>query len=147
MHKESSSLLVQYGAALLAAPLFCLIYVGIFQQGTEDMYWLLNDGRSFFFLVFFYPLIEELAFRGLIQEYITKKTGQRSFFLSLSVPNLLTSILFVLMHFIHHEPVWALLVIFPSFVFGYFKEKFDRIVPSIILHMFYNLSFFSFIGN
>lgn len=147
MHKESSSLLVQYGAALLAAPVFCLLYVGIFQQKTEDLYWLLNDAESFFFLILLYPVVEELTFRGVIQEYLAKKTEQWRSFLSLSVANLLTSLLFVLMHFVHHEPIWAVLVFFPSLLFGYFKEKFDRIIPSIVLHMFYNLSFFSFIGN
>ncbi|RRS30264.1 MAG: hypothetical protein P794_07890 [Epsilonproteobacteria bacterium (ex Lamellibrachia satsuma)] len=111
------------------------------------MYWLLSDGRSLFFLIFLYPVIEELAFRGLIQEYLSKVTGYRSLFPYVSVANLMTSLLFVLMHFVHHEPLWAFLVFFPSLVFGYFKESFDSVLPSIFLHMFYNFTFFSFAGN
>ena len=147
MHKERVSLLVQYGVALLAAPVFSLLYVVLFQQKTEDPYWLLDDPESFFFLVFLYPVVEELAFRGVIQEYIAKKTVYQNLFLHLSVANLLTSLLFVLMHFVHHEPIWALMVFFPSLLFGYFKERFKIVTPSIILHMFYNLTFFSFAGN
>jgi len=138
---------VQYGAALLAAPIFCLLYVEIFPNKTNDFFWLLSDGKSFFLLIFLYPLIEELAFRGTIQEYLYSKTKQQRLFLGLSLANVLTSILFVLMHFVHHEPVWAILIFFPSLLFGYFKEIYNQITPSIVLHMFYNLCYFSFLGN
>ena len=125
MQKKRTLLHVQYGAAVMVAPVFCLLYSEFFQQPVDDLYWLLSDGKSLFFLIFLYPVIEEFAFRGVIQEYIGQKTKQQRFFLSLSIANLLTSILFVLMHFVHHEPMWAILTFFPSLVFGYFKEK-DR---------------------
>ena len=147
MQKERLSLDMQYGAALLAAPIFCLFYIEIFQHKADDIYWLLSDGKSLLFLIFFYPIIEELTFRGVIQEYINQKTKQWKLFLGISIANLLTSILFVLMHFVHHDPIWAILTFFPSLVFGYFKEKYILIAPSIVLHMFYNLCYFSFIGN
>jgi len=147
MQKEKLSLHIQYGAAVIAAPVFCLLYSEIFQHKADDIYWLLSDGKSLFFLIFLYPLIEELAFRGVIQEYIDQNTKQRRLFLSLSIANLLTSILFALMHFVHHEPIWAILTFFPSLVFGYFKERYAQIAPSIVLHMFYNLCYFSLIGN
>ena len=146
MEKERVSLYIQYGAALLAAPIFCLFYIEIFQHKADDIYWLFSDGKSLFFLIFLYPVIEELTFRGVIQEYINQKTKQWKLFLGISIANLLTSILFVLMHFVHHDPIWAILTFFPSLVFGYFKERYDHIAPSILLHMFYNLCYFSFIG-
>lgn len=146
MQKEGSFLHLQYGAALLAAPIFCLIYIEVFQHRTEDIFWLLSDIRSLFFLILFYPVIEELTFRGMIQEYIGQKTEQYGYFFGISIANLLTSILFVLMHLVHHTPVWAILVFFPSLVFGYFKERYSKITPSIILHIFYNLCYFSLIG-
>lgn len=147
MHNNNSLLIVKYGAALVAAPVFCLFYIWIFQQKSGDIYWLLHDGRSFFFLVLFYPIIEELTFRGIVQEYIASKTNWRYLFSGLSVANLLTSFLFVLIHFVHHTPIWAVSVFIPSLIFGYFKERFDWILPSIFLHMFYNFNFFSFIGH
>ncbi len=94
---------------------------------------------SLFFLIVFYPVIEELAFRGVIQEYIATKTKQYPSFFYLTVANILTSVLFVLMHFVHHTPIWAMLVFIPSLIFGYFKEQYKHIVPSIFLHMFYNI--------
>ena len=147
MEKERLPLHIQYGAAVIAAPIFCLLYIEIFHHKAADIYWLLNDGKSLFFLIFLYPIVEELAFRGVIQEYIATKTKQYPSFFHLSIANLLTSILFVIIHFVHHEPIWAILTFFPSLVFGYFKERYSHIASSIVLHMFYNLCYFSFIGN
>jgi len=130
---------IQYGVAILAAPIFVLIYISIFQDKTLDLKNILSDTKSLFFLIVFYPVIEELAFRGVIQEYIATKTKEYPSFFYLTVANILTSVLFVLMHFVHHTPLWAMLVFIPSLIFGYFKEQYKYIVPSIFLHMFYNI--------
>ena len=146
MEKERLFLHLQYGVALCAAPVFSLIYSEIFQHRSEAIFWLLNDLKSSFFLIFLYPVIEELTFRGIIQEYIGQKTEQYGYFLGISLANLLTSILFVLMHLVYHTPIWAILIFLPSLVFGYFKEKYGKTTPSIILHIFYNLCFLSLVG-
>lgn len=129
---------IQYGAAILAAPVFVFLYISMFQDQRIDPQNILFDTKSLFFLIVFYPVIEELAFRGMIQEYIASKTKQYPAYFYISVANILTSVLFVLMHFVHHAPMWALLVFIPSLVFGYFKEQYKSILPSIFLHMFYN---------
>ena len=129
---------IQYGAAILAAPVFVFLYISMFQDQTIDLKNILSDTKSLFFLIVFYPVVEELAFRGMIQEYISTKTKQYPSYFYISVANILTSILFVLMHFVHHTPLWALLVFIPSLIFGYFKEQYKSILPSIFLHMFYN---------
>ncbi|NOR55670.1 MAG: JDVT-CTERM system CAAX-type protease [Sulfurovum sp.] len=129
---------IQYGVALVAAPLFVLLYITLFQDQTIDLPNIFSDTKSLFFLIVFYPVIEELAFRGMIQEVIARKTKDYPVYFYISLANVLTSVLFVLMHFVHHTPLWALLVFIPSLVFGYFKEQYKHILPSIILHMFYN---------
>jgi len=137
---------LQYAVALLFAPVFCFLYIKIYQEQNNDIFWLFSDLNSLFFLVFLYPMIEELIFRGLVQEYIEKKISKNTILKALSWANIFTSLLFVLMHFIYHSPIWAMLVFFPSLVFGYFKERYEHIIPSILLHSFYNLWYFSFIG-
>jgi len=124
--------------AILVAPLFVLLYNNIFEHQAFDLDLVRFDTKSLFFLIVFYPVIEELAFRGMIQEYIATKTKQYPVYFYISLANVLTSVLFVLMHFVHHTPLWALLVFVPSLVFGYFKEQYKSILPSIFLHMFYN---------
>ena len=129
---------IQFGAAILAAPLFVLLYHFIFQQAPIDTERLFSDVKHLFFLIVFYPVVEELAFRGVIQEFIASKTKQYPAFYKLTVANIVTSLLFVAMHFVHHTPLWAMLVFIPSLVFGYFKEQYGHIGASIFLHMFYN---------
>jgi membrane protease YdiL (CAAX protease family) len=79
-----------------------------------------------------------LAFRGVIQEYIAVKTKEYPSLYGLTVANLVTSLLFVAMHFVHHMPLWAMMVFVPSLIFGYFKEQYQHVGSSIFLHMFYN---------
>jgi len=129
---------IQYGVAIMAAPVFVFLYISIFQHQSADVQNILSDTKSLFFLILFYPVVEELAFRGVIQEYIATKTKQYPSLFYLTVANVLTSVLFVLMHFVHHPPLWAMLVFIPSLIFGYFKEQYKNIVPSIFLHMIYN---------
>ena len=129
---------IQYGAAVLAAPLFVLLYNTLFQQQLFDLQLVSFEIKALFFLIVFYPVIEEFAFRGVIQEFIASKTKEFRPFFYLTIANIITSLLFVAMHFVHHPPLWALLVFVPSLIFGYFKEQYGHIGASIFLHMFYN---------
>jgi len=87
--------------------------------------------------------MEEVVFRGVIQEYLQKKLictcrGPVSY------QNLITSLIFVGFHFVNHTIVWALSVFIPSMIFGYFKDKYNKLLPSIILHCFYNAGYYLF---
>lgn len=123
----------------MAAPIFILLYNTLFSHQILDLSSISIDTKSLIFLIVFYPVVEELAFRGVIQEVIATKTKQYPTFYYLSIANITTSLLFVAMHFVHHIPLWAFLVFAPSLIFGYFKEQYKSILPSIFLHMFYNI--------
>lgn len=85
------------------------------------------------------PFIEELLFRGIIQGQLFKFSwGQRSFF-NLTAANIVTSVLFVGMHMIHTPPLWSLLIFIPSVLFGYFRDTYNSIYPSMVLHSAYNV--------
>lgn len=90
-----------------------------------------------------YPVLEELAFRGFIQSWLLdavqfakKQMG------GISIANIITSVLFAAAHLFSQHPLWAASVFLPSLVFGYFRERHDSVVPSIILHCWYNTGFF-----
>ena len=87
-----------------------------------------------------YPVLEEIVFRGLIQELVSDYLSRQSLG-PLSVANLLTSVLFTALHFLYHPPLWAALVFFPSLVFGFFKDRTRQLTAPIILHIFYNAGF------
>jgi len=122
----------------LAAPIFVFLFNTFFQQQLFDLQGISFDLKALFFLIIFYPVIEELAFRGVIQEFIASKTKAFRPFYFLTVANVVTSVFFVAMHFVHHPPLWAVMVFVPSLIFGYFKEQYGHIGASIFLHMFYN---------
>jgi len=130
---------------MLLGILIPLIIGYLYNVFTSDSYWLLKDFRSLILLIIIYPLIEEITFRGWMQEYISKTSIGKEKFFNISIANIFTTILFTLMHLIHHSYFWAFLVIFPSLIFGYFKEQFNSVIPPIILHSFYNFMFFSII--
>jgi membrane protease YdiL (CAAX protease family) len=136
-----------YGAALIAAPVVCLTYHLCCTTHALELEALFDEKQILLWGVIIFPLIEELAFRGVIQEFIAAKTKRLPSLGYLSAANILTSLLFATLHLIYHQAVWILLVFIPSLLFGYFKEQYRRILPSIILHAFYNLNFILFVGS
>ena len=100
----------------------------------------------FFFLVLLQPVAEELLFRGILQgQWIQTQWGKSSW-LGFSAANAMTSLLFVLGHFISHPPLWAIAVFFPSILFGYFRDRHHSLYPSLFLHIFYNAGYFFLTG-
>jgi len=96
----------------------------------------------FLLLAGLYPLLEEWLFRGLLQPQLLTWQPLRTRLLGLTGANLLTSLLFGAVHLIAHPPLWAAAVIVPSLVFGAFRDRYQSVVPAIILHSFYNLGYF-----
>ncbi len=136
-----------FSGALVLALLVTLLYGAYFGLLRQEPQWLLDDLSTFVWLVLFMPLIEELTFRGLIQEWWYAKLPDTYLFPPLTVANLITSLLFASIHLVHHTPLWALLVFFPSLLFGYSKERYNSIYPPIVLHSVYNWIYFSLIGD
>ena len=119
-------------------------------QAPLPTLWFASSLKAFgFFLipVILYPVLEEIAFRGLVQETFWAQSWGKPAWLKLSVANLLTSVLFVAAHFFYHPPLWALSVFFPSLVFGFFRDKYQSVIPAILLHVFYNLGFIWLFGK
>ena len=122
---------------LIPIPFWLFLY---FYKGFQQI----EDLELFFTLAFFYPILEEILFRGLIQPTLAKYFYKKWFFVSQS--NAITSALFVSLHFISHPPLWALAVFIPSLTFGYIQERVNRILAPIILHSTYNAGYFLMLG-
>ena len=128
-----------FRVAIAAGPV-CWMGLFFILQPSIRWDWPLLAPLLFLLPVLVYPVLEEIVFRGLIQELVhdyVSKAGLGP----VSVANLITSFLFTGMHFINHSPLWAALVFFPSLVFGYFKERTGGLVAPILLHVFYNAGF------
>lgn len=125
--------------ALLAGPV-CWLVLYILLAPEPAWGWPLHHPDLFLMPALVYPVLEEIAFRGLLQELVRERVSEAGFG-PLSRANLITSVVFTALHFIYHPPGWAALVLFPSLVFGYFKDRTRSLVAPIILHVFYNSGF------
>jgi membrane protease YdiL (CAAX protease family) len=92
------------------------------------------------------PVLEELVFRGLLQDVLTASRSSKPRFGvarvgPLSLANVLTSAVFAASHLPYNPPLLACAVFLPSLVFGRLKELYGSLLPSIALHAWYNLAF------
>ena len=126
--------------ALLAGPLCWLVLFVLLRPGPPRWTWPLDTPVGYLLPVLVYPVLEEVIFRGLLQELVQEYATRRAFG-PLSLANLLTSLVFAGFHFLNHAPVWAALVFFPSLVFGFFKDRHGTLTAPILLHAFYNAGF------
>jgi membrane protease YdiL (CAAX protease family) len=92
-----------------------------------------------FSVVLWQPLLEEVFFRGIVQGQLLRTAWGGHRLVGISAANLASSALFTALHFVYHPPLWALSVIVPSLVFGFLRERYHSVYPSLVLHSLYNL--------
>lgn len=126
--------------AIAAALTYWLVLFAI--AGAQlDLGWPLREPWVFLYPALLYPVVEELVFRGLVQDlahrYLTPwRLGP------LTHANILTSVVFTALHFINHPPLWAAAVFIPSLLFGFFKDRSGTLSAPVFLHVFYNAGYF-----
>ena len=87
-------------------------------------------------------LAEEVVFRLLLQGEIHRLMRGTILLPGLSLANIATSAIFAAVHLVHHPPLWALSVFFPSLVFGWAMDRYHSVLPPVLLHFCYNLLYF-----
>lgn len=132
----------QFLAAIAAAPFFWLILLWWNSPVALDMARPFHAPLVFLLMVFVYPVVEELVFRGALQGILLRQPWGSSSLGSVTMANLITSLAFAGFHFFYHAPLWAALVLLPALIFGYFRDKYQRVLPAIVLHVFYNTGYF-----
>ena len=127
-----------------------LVWVLLYWVNTPkvNILWVLTSPLLFLNLILLQPVLEELVFRGLLQGWLIEQDWAKGQVSGISFANIITSLLFTALHFIHHEPLMAIAVVAPSLVFGYFRDRYNGwLVPCIGLHCFYNAGFFLIFGT
>lgn len=87
-------------------------------------------------------LAEEVAFRGLLQEWLRGRSVFGRSLGPLTLANFLASICFAASHLPAQSPHWAASVFFPSLIFGWIWDRHGCILPCALVHFGYNLFFF-----
>jgi membrane protease YdiL (CAAX protease family) len=126
--------------AVMAGPLCWLAIYLVLRPSPPQWAWPLAAPAEYLLPVLLYPVLEEIVFRGLLQE-LARDFISRGEYGPISHANLLTSLVFTGFHFLNHTPLWAALVFFPSLVFGFFKDRHRTLTAPILLHGFYNAGF------
>lgn len=98
------------------------------------------DLKDFAYFILFIPLAEEIIFRGILQKNISRFLPQK--FMAISAANLVGSALFAVFHACFAPSLHAVLVFFPSLLFGIVYEKSGKIVFPIALHALFNMNVF-----
>lgn len=114
---------------------------------VEPLPWLRMLSLSFLLAVLWQPIVEELLFRGCLQGLISiREWGQRSL-VGISIANILTSVVFAGAHIATHSLPWACSTLFPSLLFGVLRDRSGSVLPSIALHIVYNVGYFMLTGG
>ncbi len=139
-HQDSVFLLL-----LALGPMVWLAIIGF--VAFQPLAWHVIWSPAFLSVALWQPLFEELLFRGAIQGQLLQTMWGRKTRLGLSMANLVVSLLFVLAHLVSHSISWSLLVFAPSLCFGFVRDRFGSVYPSIALHVFYNTGYFLLVGG
>ncbi|HHJ13051.1 MAG TPA: JDVT-CTERM system CAAX-type protease [Gammaproteobacteria bacterium] len=110
-----------------------------------DPGWPLRDPARFLYPALIWPVVEEILFRGLLQGELRRHLGNAGIG-PLTHANLVTSLVFSALHFIHHPPGWAAAVFLPSLLFGLARERSGTLLAPIVLHAFYNSGYLWLFG-
>ena len=132
--------------SLCAGPFF---WFSIYLAGTtiSGPRWVSENSLLFLQLALLYPVVEELVFRGLLQEKLWQTRFSRLAIYCLSMPNIITSMIFTAFHFLAHPPLWAVSVFIPSLVYGFLRDRYQHVLPAVLLHVFYNGGYFLLFGK
>ena len=119
------------------------VYLGIANSSLPVLHSL--DWPFFLTLCIVVPVLEELVFRGLIQGYLRQFDPGQKAILGISAANLLTSLLFVLLHWLTRDGYSALLVFLPSLYLGLVRDRTSSIAMCILIHGLWNLGWYIFV--
>ncbi len=125
------------GAAFLAAPFYWWA-LALFVSPSPEPAGSSTDPKRLLLLILVYPILEEIVFRGALQGWLRRKTWGLRHRSDVTVANILTSIVFAAFHFIRQSNIWSAGVVFPSLVFGFFRDRYGNLYAPIALHIFYN---------
>jgi membrane protease YdiL (CAAX protease family) len=112
--------------------------LGSLFHSRDSITWLMLTS-----LVLWQPAVEELLFRGVLQGLLLGTTAGAAGRWGLSVANLVTSLAFVLVHFVNQPVIWAIGVFVPSLLFGLFRDRTGSIWPAFALHALFNGAFYA----
>jgi membrane protease YdiL (CAAX protease family) len=131
----------QYWFAIFLVVPSLLIISFVFNE-TYQVGRIFKEPFMLVYLCLLLPVIEELAFRGFIQGYLSRHALMRKSIMKISCANFITSFVFSLIHLPNHTLSWSCAVFLPSLVFGYLRDAYQSTRPAMEMHIIYNFCYF-----
>jgi membrane protease YdiL (CAAX protease family) len=121
--------------ALLAGPVvaFGLVVIGGFGGALAGL-----SVGGLLVIVVAVPVLEELAFRGLVQGLLLEHSWAHSAVGPVTAANAITAGAFSLVHVPRGGVILCALVLGPGLLFGYFRERYRSVAIPAFLHSYYN---------
>jgi hypothetical protein len=89
-------------------------------------------------------VLEECVFRYGLQGWLRGfARGRQVVIPGITRANIVTSVAFTGVHFIHHPPLWAAAVFVPSLIFGWAWDRYRNILAPVVIHFVYNWCLFN----
>lgn len=85
-----------------------------------------------------YPVLEELVFRGLVQDTLQRQPVLARTCWGVNGAIVIAALLFALAHLFAQPWPWALAVLAPGIVFGWAYHRYGTVLAPILLHVLYN---------
>ena len=118
------------------------LWLGWFSGARQDVS-TFSSALFWFSVMLYYPMLEELLFRGALQGALLRwGCWSRRKLLGVTGANLVASLGFVAAHLLHQDPIWAMAVFVPALVFGFCRDYSGSVFYPVILHALWNGSFF-----
>ena len=130
---------------MIGAPVVWSGIVWIFGFGLDFDSFARASFRTVAILLIF-PVLEEIVFRGLIQDYLSNKTIGWDSFLGITWANWLTTLLFCVTHLVTRSMLVASLVIVPSLLLGALRDRGFSIKALAAIHLYWNGGVYLLIG-
>ena len=100
---------------------------------------------EFLALCIVYPFFEEMIFRGFLLGWLKERFNNRYLLPTLSQANLLTSIVFAVVHILLKGGILSGLTFFPSLVLGHLRELGGSLTVCIVVHAIWNFALLMFL--
>jgi membrane protease YdiL (CAAX protease family) len=119
----------KYGWVLVVMPSLALAQISVLGLQPNEC----NELISYFKLLLWGPIVEELIFRAGLQQWLSRKWRSKLW------ANVVSSCVFSLLHSLTTGQLIALWVFVPSILLGAFYSKSQSVILTIFLHAFFNL--------
>jgi len=113
-----------------------IIFIAMKLLFSENLFSVDLNFRTIFILIFISPMLEEIVFRGLLQEWLPQILPNKI------ISIILLNILFAALHYnVNNQFIYLLAIFFCGIIYSAVKILYKKNIFPILLHSYYNACF------